>query len=379
MSRISDSVYLHQLSIPGTHDSATGNGAVSDFLDSFARTQDLDLAAQFDAGVRAFDLRPSVSDGVLKIYHGIVETKLTFDEALSILCDRLDAYPTEFVVVTMRHEDDHESNEEKGQWAGLMNDVLGKEKYSGRFVDFENRLTLGDMRGKILLLSRDSYASKPIGGYITGWSHSAAFEDQKNGRIQGTSSRKQARLYMQDFYQTKDAIDTKLASISTLLDFSITINTITSDIWVINSTSGYSATFANSDAYRVNAQSTNISVVDYLSGPIHAGPTGVVYMDFAGIDKSGVREVNGRRLVDALIENNFRYTMRGSTSAIYNIHDSAHYMVKVENGHVTAHGRIDIYTIDGRLCASGVGRVSVTRPGIYIVRTSSSARKIVVE
>ena len=99
MNRLDDGAYVHQLSVPGTHDAATGNGTV---LDSFARTQQLSLSEQFDAGVRAFDLRPSVSDGTLKIYHGIIATNITFDDALSTLCERLDENPSEFIIVVIQ-------------------------------------------------------------------------------------------------------------------------------------------------------------------------------------------------------------------------------------------------------------------------------------
>ncbi len=378
MSRIEDNAYLHQVSIPGTHDAATGNGTT---MDSFARTQDLTLAAQFEAGIRAFDLRPSVSDGILKIYHGIVETKVTFDEALSTICEQLDNNPTEFAVVVMRHEDDHESASDKELWNGLVEQTLADEKYAGRFVDFTNTLTVADVRGKILLLSRDKYAAQPIGAFITGWTHSADFSEQGNGKITGTNTRAYARLHVQDFYETRNAMDTKLNAISNLLDHSVKLNTSSSHNWVINHTSGYtqSGLFATADAYRLNAASTNIAVVDYLSDEANAGPTGLVMMDYAGVDRSGDYDVNGRKLVDAVIDNNFRYTMRGKSSGVEDVAVSSEDRIAiVANGEVRANGLIEVYTAGGALYAAAYGKVSVTTPGIYIVRTAGAACKMVV-
>ncbi len=378
MSRISDNAYIHQVSIPGTHDAGTGNGTN---MDSFARTQDLSIAAQFEAGIRAFDLRPSVSGGELKIYHGIVETKVTFNEALSAICDQLDAYPTEFAVVVMRHEDDHESASDKELWNGLMEQVLNDEKYAGRFADFSSTLTVGDMRGKILLLSRDKYAASPVGAFVTGWTHSADFADQGNGRVQGTNPRDYARLHVQDFYETKDAMDRKLSAIKSLLDHSVRLTTVSTHNWVINHTSGYSQTglFATADAYRKNAASTNIAVIDYLADENHAGPTGLVMMDFAGVDRSGDYDVNGKRLIDAVVANNFRYTMRGKTSGVDNVSaESEEKIVIVANGEVRASGLIEIYTAGGALYASAVGSVSVSTPGVYVVKTADATRKMVV-
>ena len=378
MDRIDDNAYVHQVSIPGTHDAGTGNGTS---MDTFARTQELSLAEQFDAGIRAFDLRPSVSGGELKIYHGIAETKVTFDEALSTLCDRLDAYPTEFVVVVMRHEDDHESASDKELWDGLVQQVLSDGKYDGRFVDFTNALTVQDLRGKILLLSRDKYAPQPIGGFITGWTHSAEFSEQGNGRVQGTNSRASARLHVQDFYETRNAMDTKLNSINALLDHSVKLNTVSAHNWVINHTSGYSQSglFATADAYRINAASTNVAVVNYLSDETHAGPAGLIMMDFAGVDRSGDYDVCGKRLIDAVVDNNFRYTMRTKPSGVDNVLTESDECISiVANGEVRASGLIEVYTVGGAFHCSGFGKVSVTAPGIYVVKTADAACKMVV-
>ena len=63
MSRLPDDAYVAALSIPGAHDAATGsgwaglNGPIGNL---FAKTQDLSLQALWDAGIRAFDLRPAV-------------------------------------------------------------------------------------------------------------------------------------------------------------------------------------------------------------------------------------------------------------------------------------------------------------------------------
>lgn len=47
ITNLRDDVYVNQLSIPGTHDSGTGEGFTSSFFDSFARTQDLSLQGQW--------------------------------------------------------------------------------------------------------------------------------------------------------------------------------------------------------------------------------------------------------------------------------------------------------------------------------------------
>ncbi len=377
MSRLVDGAYVHQVSIPGTHDAGTGNGTA---LDAFARTQDLTIEEQFDAGVRAFDLRPSVNDGALQIYHGSIRTKISFDQALSALCSRLDDNPTEFVIVIMRHEDDHESDSERQQWNTLIRQTLNDNRYAERFIEFHEALTVGEARGKILILSRDRYADRPVGGFIDGWTHSADLSDQSRPSITGGNASDPARLYVQDFYEVRDEMDLKLSSLLTLLDLSSAFNKTVFHTWVINHTSGYCNTgIASRNAYRANAVSTNTAVADYLSGRSQTGPTGMVMMDFAGVDLSGDHEVNGRKLIDAIVDNNFRYTMRGDSSGVGYIPGNSTSDIRISScGDIEASGPISVYSISGNIVATGTDRVTVSRPGIYIVKTSTAVRKMAV-
>ena len=62
LGRISDDMPVCRLSIPGTHDAATGEGFIdADTLagNYIARTQALTLAKQWEAGIRAFDVQTS--------------------------------------------------------------------------------------------------------------------------------------------------------------------------------------------------------------------------------------------------------------------------------------------------------------------------------
>lgn len=72
MSELPDDAYVAQVSIPGTHDSATGNGTT---LDSYARTQEISLDKQLELGIRAFDFRPKANGNTLEAHHGIINCK----------------------------------------------------------------------------------------------------------------------------------------------------------------------------------------------------------------------------------------------------------------------------------------------------------------
>ena len=71
MKNLPDNIYISQLSIPGTHDSGTGNGVA---LAAFSQCQDIPVSQQWAAGIRAFDLRPKVKGSYINILHGIAAT-----------------------------------------------------------------------------------------------------------------------------------------------------------------------------------------------------------------------------------------------------------------------------------------------------------------
>ena len=299
MSSVPDNMYVSQLSIPGAHDAGTGHGTSAD---DFGRTQDLTLTAMWNCGVRVFDLRPSVDGNRLHIYHGILSTELYFDDALSTLCSLLDEHPTEFCIVVMRHEDD--SDDGNTSWKGMVTTLLKSEPVSSHAVNFDPWATMGSVRGKLLILSRDAYATRPIGGFITGWGHSSDFGSQKGGSIRGVGTT--GTLYVQDFYDVSasGAAATKQQSVQRMLQFSSTENTNPA-VWVVNHTSGYTKTFfgiATRDGYRDNAATQNAAVLDYLGS--HSGSAGIVIMDYAGVDRSGSYDVRSQALTDALIARN---------------------------------------------------------------------------
>lgn len=324
LSRLPDEFPVALVSIPGSHDSATGDGFPSGFHNLIgsicARCQDLSLAEQWSVGVRAFDLRPSTRDGYLQINHGTVSTNLRFADALLLLRDSLIANPSEFAVVHMRHE--VEGDKVDGTYEQLLLEVLQSDSLCGYFSDFRRDLTVGELRGKILLLSRDVYAASPVGAFIRNWCSAIDWGAQTAGILTGSSSSVNATapLYVQDYYDTHTdgAIDRKIAAISAMLDFSTSQVAVadTRPCWIFNFASAYSKTLrlfghtiALSNGYRDNAARTGSAILEYLRTH-EAGPTGIVMIDYAGTDMSNGYATRGRELVDSIIANNFNYLAR---------------------------------------------------------------------
>lgn len=297
MTALDDYDYVCQLSIPGTHDTGTGNGfegigAIGGLV--AGKTQDKNFSEQLKLGVRAFDLRPGVDGSTLPIFHGPLKTKLTMNKAFVECISFLSANPGEFVIFIIRHETEGDSN--NSNWAGNMIDHCNK--YGDIIVPFSPKLRVGEVRGKIIVLTRTAFSDSKV-ATISGWGDNATF---RTGSIK--SSNGNATLWLQDHYEISDE-QVKADAVVSLLDKSAALCRDESNFgtWVINHASGYKGSATNSNNSS-NAKKTAQAIITRLLAKGRApGPTGIILMDYAGTDAA----YNGTSLVDAIIDNNSRY------------------------------------------------------------------------
>lgn len=316
MKLLPDNALVCQLSIPGTHDSATGEGwrGIVGIIggDAASKTQEAKVSEQYNSGVRAFDIRPSrENDGELYNSHGVTIVNKKVETLLDEMIAFLDEHPSEFFLFHVF---------KGGTWdAPLFSDLLNKDKYKGRIAAFRDDLTVGEMRGKLLFFSRHDHEGKPwLGGFMRNWSESGSLESKAayvnvNGADEYSRNEGSAQLYIQDISSPKDdaAVQEELNYMVKLLDYTTThYVTKKSDIaWSFNLTSGCNG--SGSAGYRKNASITNKRMYEYLTAEDYVpGPTGIVLMDFAcretiSLNLSKV-EAYGTRLINAIIDNNFR-------------------------------------------------------------------------
>lgn len=340
LSLVHDDTPVCRLSIPGSHDACTGDGFLpqdSLLAAKIAKTQDLGIAAQWSCGVRAFDLRPDVRVGgdtpcTLQIYHGEFATTMTFGGVLELLRDSLAAHPTEFAVIIMQHE--RSPRRDGSRWAEMADSVLAR--HSDLILDFRPDITVGQLRGRLLVMSRDTYGDMPRGAYVSGWSFSPDIKTDTTAAVRGCVH--EGRLIVQDFYDMtqEGGMPAKLAAIERTLRLSCSRRLMEEmpHTWFVNHTSGYLYTtdehgphrVSLTEGYRANAAETNRWLANLIEADEvrtarrgrdasrHAAMrgtcTGIVMMDFAGVARSGSHEVCGDRLVKAVIGSNF--TPRGS-------------------------------------------------------------------
>ena len=314
MTAIDDDTKIAMLTIPGTHDAATSTCAGP------GKCQTLTISGQLEHGVRAFDLRPTMDDNSTlgNIYHSILDTGVSMEDAMKYFDSFLKAHPGEGIIVIMRYESERQflspSIAEDNYKTAMKNFLWDSRIYQSRMAAFNRSMTMKDLRGKILIISRNDLS--PVSTFETAytqWSHSNSVGEAL--QIYGTGGL--GRIYVQDMYSAEkngnsseaDFLAKKKELVCKLLDITVPFKEGDQNNWVINYCSGYAGSVFNSDSYAKNAASTNPAALEHIRANTEKGFTGIVMMDYAGTDTYEVGgssfNVSGKSLTEELILNNF--------------------------------------------------------------------------
>ena len=267
MARLSDTVKVCRVSIPGTHDS--GTAGVRFPMKHYARTQTMDLSEQWDAGIRFFDLRPKLENGTLRIYHGPADCHLGFEEAMLTIIGKLEQYPTEFCVVM--------TNSAGGGLEGvdrIMDDINTLFDIN-MLAQFHADMTVADMRGRVLFIHRDYQTNGRDwpGTVVLGWPGNGSSHHSRMESCQYQS----AVLWAQDFFTDGgkgDYLNSKWDKVTALIrEFA----SAPDGVWCINHLSGYTGSGVSTNIKR-NVKTNNARLLEYLGN--HKKPIGIVPMDF---------------------------------------------------------------------------------------------------
>ena len=334
MSRIDDNARLKYMTIPGTHDSATGHILYRDrtvFHDAFALTQMLDVRDQLKHGVRYFDLR--LKGEKLEAYHG---SAYLATDLWSLLTEDifpfLNEHNTEGLILVLKMEGGKLSDYSKGIDYYIANRVYEAKCSRERFgIDNDfgkiilnpdlGTLTMSQLRGKVAILFRDFFTYDTmkhqifIGEYL--------YKDDNNNPW-GSSSTKwfsrpkayycygplnilmyhdytiNQRYSIQDEYEF-NSFEKKRTSIASMFENGVNYP----EEFIINHTSGYISTCA----YGQNAYYSNDYTAQYLK--LHdTSARGIIVMDFAGMKQVKVwgratYPIYGDELCVTCIEHNF--------------------------------------------------------------------------
>ena len=317
MKHIPGSAYACLVTIPGSHDSATAEGWVDPDAAARSQAQDVTLDRQLADGVRGFDIRPNLTDGRWVCSHAADNTVLPLDDCFDKFTRFLDAHPSEYLVIHIYRGGGRE-------WTDTEREAFARflALYGDRLADFRRDLTVDDLRGKILLFCREEYPGTVYGAKLTsslrddyGWGSWLDWDRQTN--ITATGNSAEGRVFYQDLADTcgEGKQQEKLDGIRRLLDFTTAYRPAVPEncIWYFNFASAYNdadvtstgSKMWNSDGYRGNSTYTNPCFIDYLAA--NPGPAGIVLADYVCTNSSGRFTTRGADLIEALIDNNFRY------------------------------------------------------------------------
>ena len=161
---IQDDTLVASMWIPGTHDTMALHGDVKTILGDvsdpfgYAKTQDLSLRDQLDAGIRAIDIRVKF-DGCgahsMRIFHGSFYQKTNWLEVKQTLEDWITTHPTEFVLVFVQNENPVKTwtCHGKAMHLYLLSELDASKWYTDWGEGFENP-RYGNYRGRLVYLEK---------------------------------------------------------------------------------------------------------------------------------------------------------------------------------------------------------------------------------
>ena len=303
LGMVKDDTKVCKLSIPGTHDTMTGMGFYQPVLkyvfNTTAISQVSTLEEQMACGLRFFDIRPVVSidtlatdpaeKQILRLSHGISEIDVTFEETIDLLQRYLKNHPSEFFIAKLQADNGMEN---QSNWAVLLNKILSKQKYDGLFVeDWRPDITVGEMRGKILWLSR--YDLRPLNDlfhypivYCDWPDEDPDINEDLNPEAQRScamynmnDATVKATLYKQDYYKTttEKRMKNKQQTVIDMMHSARDATAKDDNIWIVNHCSAY--TEVSPRGYITNAANLHPLVIADLQS--YEGTVGIMPMDMA--------------------------------------------------------------------------------------------------
>jgi 1-phosphatidylinositol phosphodiesterase len=258
MTSLPDNSSLAGLTIPGTHDS----GARFEPVSGTAKCQNLTIAEQLEAGIRFLDIRCRHIGDAFAIHHGSIYQNMNFNDVLLACTAFLNSHPGESIVMSVKEEYDPSNNTRT--FEQTFDTYV--QAYSSYWSLGATIPTLGQARGKIVLLRRFGATTTPKGIDATNWADNTTF----------SISNSNASLRVQDQYVVPDNT-AKWNNITSLLTEAKTTNPA---VLYVNFSSGYKSLIFSIPSITTVSNSINPSLTTYFTSNTH-GRFGIIAMDFA--------------------------------------------------------------------------------------------------
>ena len=271
MKDIPDDTLICDITIPGTHDSASAYA----MLPFFSRCQYFSIGRQLNDGFRYLDIRLGAKNGELLFYHGFCPCQtgpwvwsetLKLNDGIQEVYGFLKKNPSETVVFNVKMEQGSDVSE----FQKLLHVCIDKDPEYWYLSD--TLPTLGECRGKIVLMRRydDANDLGKNSGISINWADQGerANGSPKDSELEGQKS---FMLSVQDRYKYDDkdkwkAFTTGLGQIWTLYDGPNDKDFVNLDFLSTNGSAAYGHPYSHAKA--LNAMFLNADL-DELIPPGH--------------------------------------------------------------------------------------------------------------
>lgn len=268
MQDIEDNRLVCKMSIPGTHDTGAYTG------NAWVKTQDKNIEQQLNSGIRFFDIRLVHQNGVLKLCHGSYIFDVNFvGDVLKTTAEFLKEHPSETVIMTIKRDHDLDKGDATKYRMALTKALEGDRNLTSYMVkSFRPDFTLGDLRGKMLIISRDGWITTPS-GKVTSWSDNASFSSS----IESTNG-SSTTIHVEDHYKSR-ASDKVSYVAQNVRKAQATFNTPKND-WFITFTSSTGAIGWAQPQTTTNQIDRDVNNI--LRGNENFRTSGILVFNFAG-------------------------------------------------------------------------------------------------
>lgn len=264
MSGLQDNISISKISIPGTHDS--GARVDAPVVSGTAKTQDLSIAEQLNAGVRFLDIRCRHIDNAFTIHHGAIYQNLNFDDVLNACYTFLQNNPSETIIMSVKEE--YDASNTTRSFEQTFDSYV--QKNPSKWDLGANIPTLGSIRGKIKLLRRFSSGTTK-GINASPWADNTTFDINNSG----------VQLKVQDYYKVTNN-DDKWNGISNLLNEA---KNDTNGKLFVNFTSGYKPGIFGIPSIPTVSNNINPRLKTFFQSNTH-GSFGIMPIDFVNAELS---------------------------------------------------------------------------------------------
>lgn len=258
MKNVDSNKYLSQLSIPGTHDS----GALYESVYGTAKCQELSIDKQLEAGTRYLDIRCREIGDAFAIHHGMVYQHANFDDVINSCSKFLRDNPSETIILSVKEE--YKSENSTKSFEEVFDTYVNKNRNLWYLND--TIPTLGEVRGKIVLVRRFASSSKK-GIDASSWKDNTTF-----------SINNSSNLVIQDCYKVGNNSN-KWKAITNLYEKASRSN---DNCLYINYGSGYKSTLGIPNIRKVKSY-INPKIIKYFNENTK-GRFGITVVDFADED-----------------------------------------------------------------------------------------------